>query len=111
MFFDIFKKKVPLEPKMYVLVLNCLEDRYKIIQGSHAVCQYALDFPDKFTKWDNKTVVYLGVRNPEEIIIWTTNLECAGKNISYFREPDLYGIITAVACYDTGEIFKDLKLA
>ena len=49
--------------KMYVLVRKDLAETYRIVQGSHALAQYALDHPVEFQKWHNTTIVYLGVRN------------------------------------------------
>lgn len=96
---------------MYVLVLNCLEDKYKIIQGSHSVAKYAIEHRISFYVWNNETIVYLGVRNPVELTHWRDRLLAKKKLISCFREPDLFNTLTAVACYDDGKILRGLKLA
>ena len=94
--------------KMYVLVRKDLAETYRIVQGSHALAQYALDHPVEFQKWHNTTIVYLGVRNLVELKAW--NLELLKKKVaSSFFEPDLDNQITAIACYDDGRIFKDLR--
>lgn len=98
-------------PKMYVLVRLDLEKTYRIVQGSHALAQYALDYTPSFKEWGNSTIVYLGVRNLIELRNWKNNLTLEVKCYSSFNEPDLDEQITAIACYDTGEIFRALKTA
>jgi len=102
---------MPIQKKMYVLVRNDLNSIYKIVQGSHALAQYALNYPVFFTEWGNGTIVYLGVRNLIEMKAWKEQLKAADKINSCFQEPDLDGQLTGIACYDTGEIFHSLKTA
>lgn len=102
---------MPTLPKMYVLVRNDLSDTYKIVQGSHALAQYALTVPHLFTVWGNGTIVYLGVRNYKELKFWELKLTEAKKTFSSIHEPDLDGQLTGIACFDTGDIFKGLKTA
>jgi hypothetical protein len=97
-------------PKMYVLVRNDLSSTYKLVQGYHALSQYAMEHPSLFQEWNNTTICVLGIRNLIEMKMWQAKL-LPKKVISYFYEPDLDGQITAIACYDTGEIFKDLSMA
>lgn len=96
---------------MYVLVRNDLNSIYKIVQGSHALAQYALSYPVLFQEWGNGTIVYLSVRNLIEMKAWKEKLKAADKIRSCFQEPDLDGQLTGIACFDTGEIFKNLKVA
>lgn len=98
-------------PKMYVLVRSDLAQQYKMVQGSHALAQYAIDKSEQFVLWNNSTIVFLSVRGLKELKLWLYRLQSAGKVHASFCEPDLDGQLTAIACYDTGEIFKDLKLA
>ena len=95
---------------MYILVRKDLAETYRIVQGSHALAQYALDHPAEFQAWHNTTIVYLGVRNLQELRSWNLKLAKAGKVSSLWREPDLDNQETAIACYDDGAIFKDLRL-
>ena len=93
--------------KMYVLVRKDLSETYRIIQGSHAMAQYALDYPEQFQKWHNSTIVFLSVRNLIDLKKW--HIELMKKRIhSAFFESDLDNQLTAIACYDEGEIFEDL---
>lgn len=98
-------------PKMYVLVRLDLAETYRIVQGSHALAQFALDNLTLFTTWKNGTIVYLGVRGLKDLREWLPKLSEANKHCSPFYEPDLDGQLTGVACYDTGEIFRGLKVA
>lgn len=98
-------------PKMYVLVRSDLAEIYRIVQGSHALAQFALDKQEHFALWKNGTIVYLSTRGLKDLKIWLYRLQSADKVHASFYEPDLDGQLTAIACYDTGEIFKDLKLA
>lgn len=104
------KSEMPT-PKMYVLVRLDLAETYRIVQGSHALAQFALDNPTLFSMWKNGTIVYLGVRGLKDLKGWLPKLSEANKYYSPFYEPDLDGQLTGIACYDTGEIFKNLKVA
>lgn len=97
--------------KMYVLVRNDLAEKYRFVQGSHALAQYGLDHNIHFTEWNNSTIVYLAVRNLIEMKAWNEKLYQLEKRYSRFREPDLDDQLTSIACYDSGLIFKELSLA
>lgn len=98
--------------KMYVLVRKDLDQTYRNVQGTHAVAEYSLR-GDKglFEKWDNHTLVHLGVPNEGSLKIWQSKLTGKQKPHACFHEPDLNGQMTAIACIDTGEVFKKLNLA
>jgi hypothetical protein len=98
-------------PRMYVLTRLDLEGTYRCVQGAHALAQFAVEHPDEFRRWNNGYLIFLGIRFPREVREWEERLSLAGKKSSSFSEPDQDGVKTAIACYDTGEIFKDLKLA
>ena len=100
------------ELKMYVLVRKDLAETYRIVQGSHAVAEYSLrGNQELYKKWNNATVIFLGVRNEQEMMLWSAKL--ADRNIpcSLWSEPDLRGQLTSLACIDYGEIFKNLRMA
>lgn len=101
--------KMPEQPKMYVLVRMDLSETYRMVQGAHALAQYALDQPVLFRIWGNGTIVFLGVRNLIELRKWETTLEMKGRRLSSFWEPDLDDQLTAIACYELGEMFIGLK--
>lgn len=98
-------------PRMYVLVRKDLDCSYRLIQGSHALAQYAIDHPIDFQRWGNGTIVFLSVRNLFEIKAWCKKIEELGSPLSLFQEPDLENQPTAIAYYGYGEPFKNLNLA
>ena len=98
-------------PKMYVLVRNDLSSSYKFVQGAHALAQYSILFPENFSKWNNSTIAFLAVRNYKDLIAIELTLMATKKIFASFREEDLDNQLTSIACYDTGEIFKNLKVA
>ena len=55
--------------------------------------------------------VFLGVRNEMALELWSLKLTDKGKPFVLFREPDLRGQVTAIACIDTGEVFRKLNVA
>jgi hypothetical protein len=96
---------------MYVLVRKDLDETYRCVQGAHALAQFAMEHPDEFYLWNNGYLIFLGIRFPREIREWEERLRLSEKKFSSFSEPDQDGVKTAIACYDTGEIFKNLSLA
>lgn len=95
---------------MYVLVRRDLAETYRCVQAGHALVQYAMEHPRGNLLWNNTTLLYLGVRNLNELREWIYKLKERKKVFSVFCEPDLDGHPTAVACYDRGIIFKKLGL-
>ena len=89
---------------MYVLVRKDLDITYRGVQGIHAVAANK-------SKWHNETLIQLSVRNLMELEHWTWKLDRAKKHWVGFKEPDLRDQLTAIACVDTGEIFKNLPLS
>ena len=68
------------------------------------------DFFEELKEWNNNTIVYLGVPNEYVLNLWVSKLEDKEKIYSCFIEPDLGDKITSIACVDTGEIFKSLRI-
>ena len=100
--------------KMYVLVRKDLDTTYRSVQGGHAISEYSvLGDQELYRKWFTyyKTMVFLGIPNERVMEMWTQRLTRHNKNWVGFREPDLKDQLTAVACVDTGEVFKHLRLA
>ena len=105
--------------KMFVLVRGDLGNPYKMVQGAHAVAQYALEEPQMFNEWNNETIVFLDVKNEDAMMKWAYGiLKYTDKKYSLFFEPDLadesrgiYSQLTAIACYDDGQMFKGLQVA
>ena len=94
--------------KMYVLVRSDLDPTYQCVQGAHALAQYALEYPQEFKDWNNSVLVFLGVRYVSELRKWA--LKLGDRKYSMFLEPDQDMQPTAIACYDSGFIFRDLLI-
>ena len=80
-----------------------------MVQGAHAVAQHCLDYPD--SEWKNQTIVFVTVKDEEELHCFEVKLQMKGKNYSKFYEPDIGNQLTAIACYDDGKTFSRLSLA
>ena len=59
-----------MNKKLYVLVRKDLSKSQQAVQAGHVVAEYLLRGPR--TVWDNGTLVYLGVRNENELKFWGT---------------------------------------
>lgn len=106
--------KLPKPLKMYVLVRKELDETYRNVQGGHASIEYTLTYKNSnlFKEWySNPYLIHLGVRFPNDLREWVKKLSEKKIPFTIWKEPDLEGQITAIACIDTGEIFKDLPLA
>ena len=97
--------------KMFILVRKDLGSPYKLVQGAHALAQYALENTQLFNEWGNQTIVFLDVNDEKALHKWKDKLFYSDKVISTFREPDIDNQLTAISCYDTGEIFKNLQIS
>lgn len=97
--------------KMFILVRKDLSQIYRIVQGAHALAQYALEHTQLFNEWNNHTIVFLDVNGENSLYKWNDKLHYSGKDISVFHEPDIGNQVTAIACYDSGEIFKNLQVS
>jgi len=61
-------------------------------------------------EWNNHTLIYLKVKDQDQIKFWIDVLEIREEKCTIFREPDLNNEITAIASYGDGKIFKGLSL-
>ena len=77
--------------KLFILVREDLSKSQQAVQAGHAVAEYLLRGPATF--WSNGTLVYLGVKNEQELLYWGNKL----NNFVGFREPDRGNELTAVA--------------
>jgi len=59
-----------MSKKLYVLVRKDLSKSQQAVQAGHVVAEYLLRGPH--TMWDNGTLVYLSVRNENELKFWGT---------------------------------------
>ena len=89
---------------MYVLIRNDISKSQQGVQGGHALAQFALDHPDRFREWGNRTIVYLKVDYE-----WLLSHEPENES-SAFYEPDIGNQLTARATFCSGECYKDFNL-
>ena len=88
--------------RLYVLIDKSLEPVYGCVQGGHAVAQWLLEHPEQ--KWNNSYLIYLRCH----IYSLKRRLVKLDKDFSEFREPDLNNKVTALACEDSGRLFRNL---
>lgn len=93
--------------KMYVITRKDLPVNYRAVQAGHGLAEYMIKHPND---WQNETLVYLVVEDEYSLIKLANKLEY--KNITYtkFHEPDIDNQLTAIAAYNDGKIFKNIKL-
>ena len=100
------------EMKMFVLVRKDLPNIQKAVQAGHAVAEFLLKFPYKNQyNWSNGTLVYLAVKDKNELGWWDHKLH--KKSIAHmtFKEPDMNNEMTALAAVTGSEdLFKKLQL-
>lgn len=65
--------------KMYVLVRKDLPKTYQAVQAGHALAEYLLH--SLSCSWDNGTLIYLGVRDEEELKSWGDTLTARNKKL------------------------------
>ena len=94
--------------KLYVLVRKDLSINQRAVQAGHAVAEYILRGPK--TLWDNGTLVYLGVRNKNELEYWTEKLDRKSIKWVGFKEPDVGNELTAISVAGNDKVFRKLNL-
>ena len=92
--------------RLYVLVRKDLPESYRSVQAGHAVAEWLLCDQT----WKNETLVYLGVKDENELMSWKERLDFKNKKYAAFREPDIGNQLTAIASVNDGRIFKNLDL-
>lgn len=97
-----------MEGRLYVLTRGDLEKSYQAVQAGHAVAQFLLENPE--SNWKNNYLIYLNVKDEEELKYWMWKLNKKGIKYSEFKEPDINNETTAVAVANDNNIFKKLKL-
>lgn len=99
--------------KMYVIVRDDISKSYQAAQGGHALAQMALDWPESFQDWNNRTIVYLRTSIEDlERIASSRELNDLGCVESDWYEPDMGGELTAVSVYGLSaeNYFKNYRL-
>jgi len=95
-----------MSKKLYVLIRKDLPTSYIAVQAGHAVAEWLLH--DQ--RWQNETLIYLGVENEQELLHWKDKLDFKDMNYIEFREPDIKNQLTAIATLGNDKVFKNIKL-
>jgi len=94
--------------KLYVLVRTDLKYSSPAVQAGHCVAQFCLN---NGNDWKNETLIYLGVKDLDDLKRWCFKLETKNINYTEFFEPDMNSELTAISVLlENGKIFKNLKL-
>jgi hypothetical protein len=90
--------------KMYVLVRLDLSESYRMVQGAHALANFALNLPASFNEWNNGTLVFLGVYGLKGLHTERIELLKRNKEFITYHESDLDDQATSIACYGDSDI-------
>lgn len=96
--------------KLYVLVRTNMPKNYQAVQAGHAVAEFTLQYPEL---WQNQTLIYLRVKDENELQDWADRLHEDYIIRTPFYEPDLNDEITALAVLSSpkvDDLLKDMKL-
>ena len=97
-----------MSQKLYVLVRKDLSRSQQAVQAGHVVAEYLLRGPK--TLWGNGTLVYLGVRDENDLKWWYQQIFDAGFPVVAFYEPDRNYEATAIATECDDLLVRKLKL-
>lgn len=89
------------------MIRQDLDKSYQAVQAGHAVAQFILDFPGE---WKNEYLIYVGVKDVDDLYKWANIISEKDKKYSMFLEPDIGNEPTALAVHDNGKMFKKLRL-
>ena len=94
--------------KLYVIVRKDLSVSQRAVQAGHVVAQFCLYGP--FSRWNNGTLIYLGIKNLEHLKELMNQLNNNNINYTEFREPDIGNQITAIATDQHYKLFERMRL-
>ena len=94
--------------KLYVIVRRNMSPSQQAVQAGHTVAEYLLN--DPYTEWSNGTLIYLGVKDENQLKDWMFKLETLNIKFTIFREPDIDNQVTAIASLGNNRVFKNLRL-
>lgn len=94
--------------KLFILIRNDIPLAYQGVQGGHAVAQWLLDNPQQ--TWNNNILVYLKVKDLQDLKRWMFRLDLKQIKYSQFVEPDIGDEITAIASQANDKVFEKLNL-
>lgn len=93
--------------KLYVLVRGDMGKNYQAVQAGHAVARFCLKYPEE---WKNEILVYLKVKDENDLIDWFCKCKELATHRSAFYEPDLADEMTAFAALGIEDHVKALSL-
>lgn len=110
--------------KLYVLVRNDLAKNYQAVQAGHAVAEFCKNEASRWRwngremeqlpwRWNNGTLIYLRVKNKEEMDEWNLRLTWTKSEFYPFQEPDMDDEVTAMAVLsdpNVDKMFETIKL-
>ena len=94
--------------KLYVLVRKDLPRNHQAVQAGHAVAEYLLHAPK--LSWGNGTLIYLRVKDENELVSWGERLTNKGLKWFGFKEPDIGDQLTAISVLSDGNLFRGIRL-
>jgi len=94
--------------KLYVIVRKDLSIPQMAVQAGHALAAYLLH--SHFSRWQNETLIYLGVKNLSQLEKLKYKLDMEDINYIEFHEPDLNNEVTAIASDINCKHFERLNL-
>lgn len=101
--------------KCYIFVHRSLSGIYAGIQAAHAVAEHVYDYhgSDSVIHWTNhhKTMVVLDGGNSKNMERVLETLGWGDEGVSYFREPDMDNMITAIVYIPSDDEMNDIEAA
>lgn len=94
--------------KLFIVVRKDLTPSQQIVQSGHAIAEFLLTRP--YTKWNNETLVVLGLDNLDMLNKFIFKLDQMGIKWVGFKEPDIGNELTAIACDEDEPIFSGMEL-
>lgn len=103
-------KKDKTELKLVIITRNDLTNGFKAQQSTHAIADFAYEFPKLFNNWKITTnsIICLSVNNEEELNKLYHKLSGL-TSVTKFNEPDLNDELTSICVYGTPEVRKMLS--
>lgn len=99
----------PTETKLVVITRSDITPGYQVVQSTHAVADFAAEYPETFLKWkeESNSIICLGVPTIEDLLrIYNYYRDLTPSTI--FFEPDI-NQVTSIALYGTPDIRKKLS--
>ena len=105
----------PTQIKLRTITRSDLPIGYQAVQSAHAAIQFQHEYPEEAKEWYTKSnyLIFLSVKDENELKNFIRKLENERVKFSVFREPDINNQITAVTL-EPGQVSdrltKHLKL-